>query len=74
MKYGGNNCFGFLIIEYNVGSYYLIYYVNYIFLFCRIFDEIYTNAPPILKDLSDSSVDIDYTKFIHDPIDFKTSI
>jgi len=52
----------------------LMYYTYYIFLFCRIFEEIYLNAPPILKDLSNNSVDIDYTESIHEKIDFKKSI
>ncbi|XP_022163146.1 uncharacterized protein LOC111028718 [Myzus persicae] len=37
----------------------------------KIFEEIYLKAPPILKDLSNNSVDIDYTESIHEPIDFK---
>lgn len=30
-------------------------------------------APPILKDLSDDSIDIDYKEYVDDPIDFKKS-
>jgi len=51
-----------------------IYLAYYIFLFFRIFEEIYLKAPPLLKDLSNSTVDIDYTESIHEQIDFKKSI
>lgn len=43
------------------------------FLFCRIFKEIYLEAPPILKDVSQDSIDIDYKEYIDDPIDFNKS-
>ncbi|XP_015368190.1 PREDICTED: uncharacterized protein KIAA2026-like [Diuraphis noxia] len=37
----------------------------------KIFEQIYMKAPPILKDLSDNSVDIDFIESIHEQIDFK---
>ncbi|XP_025200122.1 uncharacterized protein LOC112598032 [Melanaphis sacchari] len=37
----------------------------------KIFEEIYLKAPPVLKDLSNNSVDIDYKEFIQEQIDFK---
>lgn len=38
----------------------------------KIFEEIYSKAPPILKDLSNNHVDnIDYKESIHEKIDFK---
>ncbi|XP_060853914.1 uncharacterized protein KIAA2026-like [Rhopalosiphum padi] len=37
----------------------------------KIFEEIYLKAPPILKDLSNNSVEIDYTESIQEQIDFK---
>jgi len=52
----------------------LIYLTNYIFLFYRIFKEIYLKAPPILKDLSNNSVEIDYTESVQEQIDFNKSI
>ncbi|CAH1726664.1 unnamed protein product [Aphis gossypii] len=36
----------------------------------KIFKEIYLKAPPILKDLSDNSVEIDYTESVQEQIDF----
>lgn len=46
---------------------------NNSFIF-RIFNEVYSKAPIILKDLSDNSVDVDYKDEISDHIDFKTSM
>ncbi|CAI6361144.1 unnamed protein product [Macrosiphum euphorbiae] len=37
----------------------------------KIFEELYLKAPPLLKDLSNNTVDIDYTESIHEQIDFK---
>jgi len=53
---------------------YILYLAYYIFLFCRIFEELYLKAPPLLKDLSNNTVDIDYIESIHEKIDFKKSI
>jgi len=50
-----------------------MYFIYYMLLFCRIFEEIYLKAPPILKDLSNNSVEIDYTESIQEQIDFKKS-
>lgn len=51
-------------------------YLTIFFKICisRIFDEIYSKAPDVLKDLSSISIDVDYKEYIKDFIDFEKSI
>lgn len=49
------------------------HYLIFIIIF-RIFKEIYSKAPLILRDLSDESVDLDYKECTNNHIDFKKSM